>query len=92
MEAERRQYDLYLLMDIDVPWQDDSVRCLPNHRKEFFDDCKEALDTRGRKYITISGPFEERFAKAVSAVEELLKQKKKKLTYEIKRPSIPDMG
>lgn len=91
MEAERRQYDLYLLMDIDVPWQDDSVRCLPNNRKEFFDDCKEALDSRGRKYKIISGPFEERFANAVSAVEELLRLKKKKLTYEIKRPSISDV-
>lgn len=92
MEAERRQYDLYLLMDIDVPWEDDKVRCLPNNRKEFFDDCKEALDSRGRKYILISGTYQERFAKAVSAVEDLLRLKKKKLTYEIKRPSVPDMG
>jgi len=92
MEAEKRTYDLYLLMDTDVPWQDDAVRCLPNNRQEFFNDCREALESRGRKYIVISGPFEDRFKNAVSAVEDLLRQKKKKLTYEIKRPSISDVG
>ncbi len=91
-EAEKRTYDLYLLMDTDIPYVEDSVRCLPEHRQEFFDDCKFALESRGRRYVTISGEWDQRFAAAVSAVEDLLKIKKKKLTYEIKRPAIPDLG
>lgn len=90
-EAEKRTYDLYLLMDVDIPWVDDSVRCLPNNRSEFFADCKFALDSRGRKYVTISGEWDNRLTTAISAVEDLLRTKKKKLTYEIKKPAIPDL-
>ncbi|AFZ22941.1 hypothetical protein Cylst_0608 [Cylindrospermum stagnale PCC 7417] len=36
-QANRRQHDLYLLLDVDVPRVDDSQRYLPNYREEFGD-------------------------------------------------------
>jgi NadR type nicotinamide-nucleotide adenylyltransferase len=71
-EAERRSYDLYLLTDVDVPWVQDGVRYLPDERRSFFDRCEEALRSRGRPYVRISGNWDERFARAVAAVQGLL--------------------
>lgn len=36
-EGNRRQYDLYLLLNVDVPWVDDSQRFMYNYREEFRD-------------------------------------------------------
>jgi len=77
-EAERRTYDLYLLLDVDVPWIDDAQRNLgeADARRAFFARCKQALDERGRPYVHIYGPWAERFARAVAAVEQCLAQEK----------------
>ncbi len=71
-EAERRTYDLYLLTDVDVPWEADPVRYLPGERASFLRRCEEALKTRGRPYLKLSGPPEARLAAALRAVEALL--------------------
>jgi HTH-type transcriptional regulator, transcriptional repressor of NAD biosynthesis genes len=71
-EADRRRYDLYLLLDVDVPWVDDSQRYLPHLRREFFERCRDELSRRGRRAVTISGTWPERFTRAVAAVETLL--------------------
>jgi HTH-type transcriptional regulator, transcriptional repressor of NAD biosynthesis genes len=71
-EAERRSYDLYLLMDIDIPWVDDAQRYLPHEREAFMGRCREALARRNRPYVLISGSFEERFERARAAVDRLL--------------------
>jgi NadR type nicotinamide-nucleotide adenylyltransferase len=73
-EAERRQYDLYLLTDIDVPWVDDAQRYLPHQREEFMERCISALESRGRPYVRIRGSWEERFRAACAAVDEVLKR------------------
>jgi HTH-type transcriptional repressor of NAD biosynthesis genes len=70
-EGNRRKYDLYLLLDVDVPWVDDTQRCLPNYRKEFRDRCIQALKSRHRPYIIINGDWEQRWQKACMAVDEL---------------------
>ena len=70
-EADRRQYDLYLLLDIDVPWIEDWQRPDPESRDEFFDRFKRELDSRGRRYVLISGSYEERFTASVQAIDEL---------------------
>ncbi|MBI3270381.1 MAG: AAA family ATPase [Planctomycetes bacterium] len=72
-EADRRSYDLYLLTDIDVPWVGDPVRYLPAERASFLERCVQALETRGRKYVRLRGSWEERFGRAVEAVEGLLR-------------------
>ncbi len=71
-EAERRDYDLYLLTDADVPWVRDSVRYLPDDRTNFFRKCEEALQARGRRYIKVSGSWDQRFETAVRACSELM--------------------
>lgn len=69
--AEGRRYDLYLLLDIDVPWFDDHQRYLPHLRQEFFDRCRRALEARQRPYVILRGGWEERFRRACQAVEQL---------------------
>ncbi|BAY10559.1 AAA family ATPase [Calothrix sp. NIES-2098] len=71
-EAEQRQYDLYLVLDVDVPWVDDNQRYLPHMRIEFRDRCIQELRSRNRRYVLISGSWEERFHKACAAVDEII--------------------
>jgi NadR type nicotinamide-nucleotide adenylyltransferase len=71
-QAEKRTYNLYLILDVDVPWIGDPVRYLPDDRRGFFARCKQALEARSRRYVVIRGSWEERFAQARRAVEEVL--------------------
>ncbi|AFZ55669.1 AAA family ATPase [Anabaena sp. PCC 7938] len=73
-EGNRRQYDLYLLLDVDVPWVNDSQRFLVNYREEFRDRCIQALESRNRPYIIINGDWKQRWQKACRAVDELLER------------------
>jgi NadR type nicotinamide-nucleotide adenylyltransferase len=77
-EAERRQYDLYLLLDIDVPWVDDEQRYLPHRRKEFFARCRQVLTDRGRPYRIIQGSWDERLDQACRAVAQLIERSTQK--------------
>ncbi len=70
--AQQRRYDLYLLLDVDVPWIDDSQRHLPHKRREFLGQCEGLLKSQSRPYIRISGSWAERFRSACSAVDRLL--------------------
>jgi len=72
-ESERRVPDLYLLMDIDVPWVDDAQRHLPHKRREFWNLCRETLASRDRKWIEISGDWSTRLDTASQAVESLIR-------------------
>jgi NadR type nicotinamide-nucleotide adenylyltransferase len=71
--AQTRKYDLYLLTSVDVPWVADPQRYLPEEREKFFDRCKAELEKRSLPYEVINGSWEERFAKAVRAVEKVVK-------------------
>jgi NadR type nicotinamide-nucleotide adenylyltransferase len=71
-EASRRSYDLYLLLDVDVPWIVDPVRYLPGDRQAFFDRCRAELVQENRRYVHISGGWDERWLQARRAVEDLL--------------------
>lgn len=68
-----RKYDLYLLTYIDVPWEDDPQREHPDKREHFWQIFKREIEKTGVPHVEISGPREERRAKAVKAVEDLLK-------------------
>ena len=65
-------YDLILLLDVDVPWVEGELRLRPEGRENFLRRCQQALDERGRAYELISGDWDERWRKAVKAVEALL--------------------
>lgn len=70
--AESKNYDLYLLTDVDVPWVEDSVRYLPEDRKNFHALCEETLKKHGKNYVHVRGSWEERMATAVAAIDGLL--------------------
>jgi NadR type nicotinamide-nucleotide adenylyltransferase len=62
--------DLYLLLDIDLPFVDDGLRvyALPEQRRHFFDLCKTELDNRGVRYALIRGEGDARFGAALEAI------------------------
>ena len=66
--ANARPADLYLLTDVDVPCVDDAVRYLPENRSDFLAECEQALTTRGRRFVRLSGTWEARMERAVDAV------------------------
>ncbi|MGJ1388069.1 AAA family ATPase [Sphingobacterium spiritivorum] len=69
-EIRHRDYDLYLLMDIDLPWEDDPLRDFPNEREHFLAVWKKELDSLEARYSLISGLGEERLKNALKAIEE----------------------
>ena len=76
--AEEITYDLYLVTDIDVPWVDDNQRFFSEEkqRQDFLERCLQALEQRNRPYIMLSGTWEQRLSKAISAVEAILHPEK----------------
>ena len=74
-EADRRTYDLYLLLDVDVPWVVDPIRYLPDDRRAFFDRCRAELEQGNRRYVLIAGDWNQRWLQARRAVEDLLEQR-----------------
>lgn len=69
---QEQTYHLYLLLDVDVPWVDDGTRLFPEGRQEHFNRLKQELDERKLPYVIIGGDYQERFEKAVKAVDKLL--------------------
>lgn len=69
-EIRERHYDLYLLTDIDMPWENDPLRGLPHRREYFFRLYKKELEALNATYRVVSGLGESRFQCAVKAVEE----------------------
>lgn len=67
-------YDLYFLTNIDTPWMPDDLRDKPHDREGMFKKFRSTLQLYKRPYIILSGNKEERFEKAVLAIDELLKQ------------------
>jgi NadR type nicotinamide-nucleotide adenylyltransferase len=70
-KSYKQKYDLTLLMDIDVEWIADPQRPAPHLRQHFLDLFKRELEKRDRDYVLISGDYEERFKRAVEAVDKL---------------------
>lgn len=71
-----QHFDLYLLLNIDVPWVDDGTRDFPHKRQEHFDMIKRELTELGLPFVVICGEsYVDRFNSAVSEVNKLLKVK-----------------
>lgn len=66
-------FDLYLVMDIDVPWVSDGTRDFSHDddRKRHFNKIKAELDRLERNYVVISGDYDERFEKSKKEIEKL---------------------
>lgn len=71
-QIEQRHYDLYLLMNIDLPWQPDPQREHPQLREYFKDIYRKELQLYQKRYVEISGVGEERLERAVKVVEQLV--------------------
>ncbi len=78
LKADERQYALYLLMNIDVEWVEDWQRPDPTNRQYFFEIFKTALDERHRKYVVITGSYEERFNQAIKEIDALFQNQEVK--------------
>jgi NadR type nicotinamide-nucleotide adenylyltransferase len=71
-DAFQATADLYLLLDIDMPWIDDGTRFFGDaaQRGRFFDLSRAELERRGLAYRIIGGPPEQRFERALEAIAE----------------------
>jgi len=68
-----RPYDLYLLLDIDLPWQEDPLRDFPHMREHFMEIWHKELKALNANYVVIGGQ-EERLKNAIQAVDAFLKE------------------
>ena len=73
-EIKSRPYDLYLLMDIDLPWEDDPLRDFPTEREHFMKVWQKELDSIGANYQIISGIGQQRMDNGFQACEDFLSQ------------------
>ena len=70
--AELNTYDLYLLTDIDVPWEPDDLRDRPHQREEMFRAFEQTLIDYERDYIRLSGSQDQRMEAAIDHIDRLL--------------------
>jgi HTH-type transcriptional regulator, transcriptional repressor of NAD biosynthesis genes len=70
--ARTRLADLYLLLDIDVPWIADPVRDSGATRDSLHDLFCDVLDEYGATVRTIAGPWDERLKRAIGEIEGVL--------------------
>ncbi|CAN5724642.1 hypothetical protein BH24BAC1_BH24BAC1_02440 [soil metagenome] len=71
-DLARQPYDLYLLLNVDLPWEPDPQREHPELREFFYGWFKAELQQYGFPVVEISGRKEARLQRAVEAVEFLL--------------------
>ncbi|WP_256010792.1 AAA family ATPase [Desertivirga xinjiangensis] len=71
-ELPKHPYDLYLLMDIDLPWQDDPLRDFPHLREYFMNIWHKELQALNANYTVISGSDEQRLQNAIYTVNQYL--------------------
>lgn len=69
-----RRYDLYILTDIDMPWEDDPLRehPQPEMRAHFFNIYQDIVLHAGVPFIHVRGDAEARLAAAAATVRQLL--------------------
>lgn len=63
--------DLYLLLDIDLPWVADGTRMFGDAaaRQRFFDLSRRELDRRGVAWAMVSGEGSRRYLNALAAID-----------------------
>lgn len=64
-----QQYDLYLLMDIDLPWNYDPLREHPHFRKELFEMYLQGMKRMNYTFEIISGKGKIRINNAIATIE-----------------------
>ena len=69
----RQKYNLYLLMDIDLPWEFDPLREHPDRREFLMKKYIEELDRHGFNYSIVNGIGETRLQNAINYINQLIK-------------------
>jgi NadR type nicotinamide-nucleotide adenylyltransferase len=72
-QIAKRNYDLYLLTFIDVPWVDDPQREHPDQRYELYEAYLNEMKNQPVPFVEIKGEREQRRKTAIEAVEKILK-------------------
>ncbi len=67
-----RQYDLYLLTYVDLPWQDDPQREHPDKREELYQLYLKEMKNQSTPFVEIKGEREQRRKTAVEAIDKML--------------------
>jgi NadR type nicotinamide-nucleotide adenylyltransferase len=70
--ARERKPDLYLLLEIDVPWVPDDVRDRETRREEMQQLFRDAVARSDVKYAVIQGTWEQRSLLARAAIDKLI--------------------
>lgn len=63
--------DLYLFMNIDLPWIPDGIRDRPDNREEMHTRFRNELESRGLPFFLLSGNMEDRFMHALKYIEKV---------------------
>jgi NadR type nicotinamide-nucleotide adenylyltransferase len=73
-EIAEREYDLYLLCNLDLPWVHDELREYPilESREKLFHIYKDVMINQPVPWAEIGGNYAQRFKKAITAVDHLL--------------------
>jgi NadR type nicotinamide-nucleotide adenylyltransferase len=71
-ELPKHPYDLYLLMDIDLAWQEDPLRDFPHMREHFMEVWHSELKALNANYYLISGSDKERLENAIEQIDGFL--------------------
>jgi len=67
-----REYDLYFLTDVDIPFVQDGLRDGEHIRHNMHKKFIEELTKRGKKFVILSGSHEKRLATAIKHCNQLL--------------------
>ena len=71
-QLQIQYFDLYILTDFDIPYEDDPLREHPEKRDYFFDIYKQLLQDQDRAFIIVKGDLESRICQAKKAIGHLL--------------------
>ncbi|MFD2516221.1 AAA family ATPase [Pontibacter locisalis] len=71
-KLEQQNYNLCLLMGVDLPWEPDPQREHPHLRTFFYEWYKKELQALGVPFVEVSGQQEERLKQAKNIVDKLL--------------------
>jgi NadR type nicotinamide-nucleotide adenylyltransferase len=73
-QIAERKYDLYLLCNVDLPWVKDELREYPGleTRRQLYSIYKDIMVNQSVSWVDISGNYEERLQKAITAVDTIL--------------------
>ena len=67
-----RPYDFYVLLDIDLPWQEDPLRDFPHMREHFMQIWHQELKALRANYVVVGG-IANRLNNVIAAIDGFLK-------------------